>query len=116
MKNNQIKNLVEIMFNSWSIQTSSKWSYDNPAKGQCGVTTLVVNDLFGGDILKTQTPEGWHFYNRIDGQRYDLTETQFINTPQYQDIESSREEALGDTNEEQYRNLRTKIYSILKIQ
>lgn len=83
MKNKQIENLIELLFTTWSLHTSSKWTSTNPAKGQCGVTSLVVNELFGGDILKTQTPEGWHFYNRIEGQRYDLTETQFINTPQY---------------------------------
>jgi hypothetical protein len=25
------------------------WSTDNPAKGQCGVTALVLNDLLGGE-------------------------------------------------------------------
>lgn len=28
---------------SWSLQSSSKWSAENPSKGQCGVTTLVLN-------------------------------------------------------------------------
>ena len=27
------------------------WSTDNPAKGQCGVTALVLNDLLGGDLM-----------------------------------------------------------------
>ncbi|WP_434095354.1 YunG family protein [Streptomyces flaveolus] len=27
----------------------SGWSPENPARGQCGVTALVVNDLLGGD-------------------------------------------------------------------
>lgn len=39
--------------NSWSIESSTKWSKENIAKGQCGVTTLVVHDLLGGEILKT---------------------------------------------------------------
>ena len=38
---------------SWSIETSSHWTHDNPASGQCGVTALVVHDKFGGEILKT---------------------------------------------------------------
>jgi hypothetical protein len=114
MKNNQIDNVIEILTNSWSIHTSSKWTNKNPANGQCGVTSLVINDLYGGDILRTQTTEGWHFYNRIDGQRYDLTETQFKEKPQYQDIESSREEAFGDTNEDQYVNLKSKVYKALR--
>lgn len=115
MKNNKIEMLIEILYNSWSIRTSSKWTNKNPAKGQCGVTSLVVNDLYGGDILKTQIPEGWHFYNRIDGQRYDLTEMQFIEKPQYQDIKSSREEAFKDTNEVQYMHLKSIVYKLLNI-
>jgi hypothetical protein len=115
MKNIQTENLIEILYNSWSIHTSSKWTNKNPAKGQCGVTALVINDLYGGVILKTQIPEGWHFYNQIDGQRYDLTETQFIEKPQYQDIKSTREEAYGDTNEDQYMNLKSNVYRLLNI-
>ena len=38
---------------AWSVETSSKWRRDNPACGQCSVTALVVQDLLGGEILKT---------------------------------------------------------------
>lgn len=34
--------LLSVLRKSWSIHSSSKWSLDNPAKGQCGVTSLVV--------------------------------------------------------------------------
>ncbi|HEV7975357.1 YunG family protein [Amycolatopsis sp.] len=27
------------------------WRADNPARGQCGVTALVLHDLLGGDLL-----------------------------------------------------------------
>jgi hypothetical protein len=65
--------LLEILFKAWSEKSSTKYSPDNPALGQCGVTALVVNDLLGGEILKTPLSEGWHFYNRINGQVYDFT-------------------------------------------
>lgn len=54
-----------------------QWLADNPARGQCNVTALVVHDMFGGEILKAEAPDGWHFYNRIEGQRRDLTASQF---------------------------------------
>lgn len=38
--------ILNILFKCWSINSSSKWTQDNPANGQCGVTALVVNDLF----------------------------------------------------------------------
>jgi hypothetical protein len=68
----RFSDLSKIFLKVWSIESSSKWSSQNPANGQCGVTALVVNDLFGGEILKTKTPEGWHYYNKIDGIRCDF--------------------------------------------
>jgi hypothetical protein len=94
---------------AWSIESSSKWSLHNPAKGQCGVTALVVQDILQGEIMKTQTPEGWHFYNFIDGKRVDFTESQFSQPISYMDVESSRKEALMDTNMSQYSYLKESV-------
>jgi hypothetical protein len=102
--------LSEILLKVWSIESSSKWTAENPAKGQCGVTALVVHDIFGGDILKTETPDGWHYYNRIDGIRCDFTESQFTEKLHYQDIPSNREEAFRDTNEKQYNYLKRMVF------
>ncbi len=46
------KQIYEALIRSWSIETSSKWTIENPAKGQCGVTALVVQDICGGKIKK----------------------------------------------------------------
>jgi len=78
----------------WSKQSSSLWTENNPASGQCGVTALVIQEQFGGDILKTDVDGQWHFYNIIDGIGYDLTIDQFDKPPNYIDIPSNREEAL----------------------
>lgn len=69
---------------SWSAFTTpeTRWSPDNPAIGQCAVTSCVVQDYYGGDILHTvaklpnRDREG-HFYNFIDGEEIDLTRQQF---------------------------------------
>ena len=60
------------------------WSTDNPAKGQCGVTALVLNDLLGGDLMSAPvffpdgTQQGWHTWNVFgDGVEVDLTLEQF---------------------------------------
>lgn len=90
---------------AWSPESSSLWTEDNPARGQCGVTALVVQDRFGGEIQKTPTGDGTHFYNHINGQRYDLTAEQFEERPEYLDLPSDREEAFADTNAEQYAAL-----------
>jgi len=102
-----INQIEQYLLKCWSLKTSSKWTLENPYKGQCGVTALVINDLFGGNILKTEVEGQWHFYNRIDGECYDFTSKQFNSDIDYQDIESNREEAFADTNEFQYSTLKT---------
>ena len=97
---------------AWSLESSSKWTDDNPAKGQCGVTALVAHDRFGGDILKTSVGQSWHYYNRIDGHRIDFTASQFDPTIQYDDLPSNRNEAFSDTNQDQYRALSARVGSL----
>lgn len=55
---------------AWSSLTASQWTPDNPAAGQCNVTSPLIHELFGGELLKTPLPAGDHFYNRIGGRRY----------------------------------------------
>jgi hypothetical protein len=58
-------------------------SADNPARGQCGVTALVVQDLLGGDLVLGEvhvagTRTGAHWWNRLPGGlEVDLTREQF---------------------------------------
>jgi [ribosomal protein S5]-alanine N-acetyltransferase len=110
---NNIMNAIAQLLNAfkltWSLKSSSKWTIDNPAKGQCGVTSLVVQDILGGEIHKTSTFEGWHYYNVIQNRRYDFTESQFSKSVDYEDIPSNREEALLDTNLEQYNYLKNSV-------
>ena len=91
---------------SWGPWSSTLWTPDRPVAGQCGVSALVVHDHLGGDILKTRFGAIWHFYNRIDGQRVDFTDSQFDVPLDYQDIPSDRAEAYGDTNTDQYACLK----------
>ena len=59
------------------------WSTENPARGQCGPTALVVNDLLGGDLcvaevrLRDGSQRGFHWWNRLAGVDIDLTLEQF---------------------------------------
>lgn len=74
---------------SWSVETcdpvdASDWSQGNPARGQCGVTALVVHDLIGGELLVADvvhsdgSRQGVHYWNRLpSGEELDLTRGQF---------------------------------------
>jgi len=96
----------------WSGDTSSPanaWSPSNPAQNHCSVTSLVVHDYFGGEILTTRTSGGTHFYNLIDGKKWDLTVSQFAEPVPYDDTPSTREAALADTSPEKYALLSSRL-------
>jgi len=94
---------------AWSTETGRHWRADNPACGQCNVTALVVQDALGGEILKTAIDGAWHFYNRIDGRRWDFTMSQFETPIGYDDAASDRAEALAGTTPAQYALLRARV-------
>ena len=75
---------------SWSSESAKQWTADNPANGQCNVTAILIHELYGGEILKTTLPDGDHFYNRIDGVRFDFTASQFARPIEYADIPTDR--------------------------
>jgi hypothetical protein len=73
---------------SWSLDTADEddgWTPDNPSRGQCDVTTLVVHDLFGGEVLGADVFRDGerveaHMWNRLPGGlEVDLTRDQFKN-------------------------------------
>ena len=94
---------------AWSARSSGKWRADAPALGQCSVTALLLHDRYGAEILSTPTPWGPHFYNRVGGERLDLTAEQFAAmgaaVPAYLDRPADRAEAMADTSPEQYAAL-----------
>jgi GNAT superfamily N-acetyltransferase len=79
---------------SWERDTSDdpdEWSEDNPARGQCAVTALLVRDLLGGEILIANVLRGGerverHSWNRLpSGLSVDLTRSQFRNDEEYEE-------------------------------
>lgn len=73
---------------SWSAETCTpeyrdRWSPDNPARDQRGVTAMVLNDLLGGELVRGEVHVGGrrtddHWWNRLGtGVEIDLTREQF---------------------------------------
>lgn len=73
--------LRPLLERAWSKETSvdpAGWSVANPAWGQCAVTALVVQDLYGGDLLRCKVRGISHYLNRlVSGDEVDLTRDQF---------------------------------------
>lgn len=65
---------------AWSPATSASptWSAERPSVGQCAVTALLVQDYFGGELLRGVVCGESHYWNRLpDGSEVDLTAQQF---------------------------------------
>ena len=74
---------------SWRKDTCSEpgeWSRENPAAGQCVPTALVVQDFFGGKIIRLDLSRSAnqriadvrsHYFNEIDGKGVDFSASQF---------------------------------------
>ena len=94
----------------WSADTSSdsNWSVDNPALGQCAVTALIVQDEFGGSLLRSTVNGASHYWNRLpDGTEADLTRKQFAEPLEFGDVvERERDYVLSfPATAERYRLL-----------
>ena len=63
--------------------------------------------MFTAVTFSKQNRHKLAFYNRIDGEIYDFTSGQFSEPIVYQHILSSGDEAFSDTNEHQYRFLKS---------
>jgi hypothetical protein len=105
--------LVALLVKCWSRDTSSLWTPEAPSRGQCGDTALVLQDQFGGEILKSRVGPTWHFYNRIGERRLDATAGQFPHPIHYLDLPSNREEAFADTTQAQYEELSRRFAAAL---
>jgi hypothetical protein len=105
-----------VLERSWSKKTSYCYNIDiaPPSYGQCAQTAIVIWEIFGGEILKTDDvpmASGRHFYNRIDGVRCDFTADQFdipeySHRLEYKDIPSNIDEAATEASSSQIDELR----------
>lgn len=76
--------LLSALEKSWIRETAYKtdqknWSVDKKETGQCTVTAILVYDYFGGQIIRgfSKKYNLYHYWNVINGQKYDLTFNQF---------------------------------------
>lgn len=73
----EVRNKIE---RSWERETSYKpdeWTKDNPAWGQCAVTTKLLYELMGGfcmaALFKYTDGIRWHYWNVIRDVDIDFT-------------------------------------------
>ena len=101
----KIEELKQLLTFAWDYKTYSPRLNDDSNKEkslieQCAITSLIVNDFFGGKIMRCMTSLGNHYYNLIDDKIIDLTIEQFSDEkPKYKDVsEITREYLLSNEN------------------
>ncbi|MDQ0985307.1 hypothetical protein [Streptomyces sp. V2I9] len=83
-----LTDIEQAVRSSWSAETCTpeyrdRWSPDHPARDQCGVTAMVLNDLLGGELIRGEVHvdgvrTDFHWWNRLGrGVEIDLTREQF---------------------------------------
>jgi hypothetical protein len=111
--------LTKAIARSWSRETSDdpqRWSDSNPARGQCAVTALIVQDFFGGDLLRANISLTPHYWNRLPNRcELDLTKGQFKEVAiSGAPIESTRQFVLSfSTTRRNYKRLRKRVLATL---
>ena len=77
------RDFYDILRKCWTKETcaprlQAEWTEENPALGQCSITSFLAQDIFGGKVYGILRPGGnYHCYNDVNGIIFDLTSEQF---------------------------------------
>jgi hypothetical protein len=116
-----IEQLNNAIRQSWAADTSddsTTWSPENPGRGQCVVTSMVVRDYFGGTlliapVLRDGEPVEMHCWNVLPGGAHlDLTADQF----EYDydlGVPVDQQPVVNDTDVGRYEILATRVRQAL---
>lgn len=115
------KRFIDALNASWSKETAYRidaenWTPDNPALGQCAITALLFNELYGGSIYSGVADNGVvHYWNRKNGIKRDFTKQQFKEHLKFKKVKKwDREELLSTGNvRERYSILRERVLKAL---
>jgi hypothetical protein len=78
---------------------------DSYKSGQDGLISVMIYDIFGGEILKTHKRKSWHFYNRVNGERVDFTGSEPVKSNRvnrFEDIPSTPDETYDYIDQADY--------------
>ena len=114
MQKNMFNKMVvhEALRKSLSSESNRKSEPKFGTGGQDGLISLLIHDVFGGDILKTHINKYWHFYNRIEGERVDFTREKpqnSIGILKFEDVPSTPDETYDYVDQTDYTTFFTKF-------
>ena len=124
----QLDELTKALRESWSAETSHGGvaTAANPARGQCVVSSLVVQDFLDGELQRVRVTGGGidekHYFNQVDGVRIDVTWSQysqmdvnFAPSPiNLKEAATVRDKVLDEDTSRRYELLRERVNKIRK--
>jgi hypothetical protein len=121
--------IIDALQAAWGEDTAydpNDWNERNRARGQCVVSSLVIQDYLGGELLRYSIDENdlheTHYVNKLDnGVILDTTASQYshpvnmrIKPIQLDGFGSIREKRLADISTRQrYETLKTRVANLL---
>ena len=117
------KDLYDAFSKAWCRETCAprmqpEWSEANMTLGQCSISSLIVQDLYGGEIYGILLPSGaYHCFNKIGDMVFDLTSEQFgdVVLDYSHPVLQSREEHLRSPEKKaRYELLKKRLLAQLK--
>ena len=95
-------------------KVQNEWNENNKCLGMCAITSLIVNDYFGGDICKIYVDGISHYFNLMENKIIDLTSSQFNHKIDYKDYQViDREKILTDDIKNRYNILKSRLIKTL---
>lgn len=103
----EVTNAIEDSWSPYTAFTAGSWSKSNPARGQCVVSSFIIQDIFGGDLQKMKVDFGGsiesHYRNILpNGKILDVTRSQY---PENQIMEPAEITLDG------FQDIRQKLFS-----
>lgn len=114
-----IKNIQKVLLECYSKdlcypKVQCDWNENNRCFGMCAITSLIINDYFGGDICKIYVDGISHYFNLIENNIVDLTKDQFNREMDYKDYKiMDREKILTDDTKNRYITLKARLINKL---
>ncbi len=114
-----IKNIQKVLLECYSKdlcypKVQCDWNENNRCFGMCAITSLIINDYFGGDICKIYVDGISHYFNLIENNIVDLIKDQFNHEIDYKDYKiMDREKILTDDTKNRYITLKARLINKL---
>lgn len=114
-----IENIQEVLLECYSKdlcypKVQDDWDESNKCFGMCTITSLIINDYFGGDICKIHVDGVSYYFNLVEDKIIDLTSSQFNHDIDYKNyLIIDRKEILTDDTKTRYNILKTRLINKL---